>query len=284
MKEVAPFPLFTRLMMLLMVSFLCSTSFGECRDEKKKFWDFDQVRRVIVGGREVKNTGTDADLKSVVAKIRTKKNGGSFICSGTVIAPKVILTAAHCLFDKTNNKIDVSNVGLELDGKRFGAADYIVHEAFANDDTVIGALGYEIPNPKNDIALIFLEDPVPAVIEPAKVPVENFRSSADEPAELVGYGTITISDKESIGKLRVVDVYGDESIDKGTLTVWGDKNFCSGDSGGPALLREGDNLVVIGVMSSSSPNCDAVGNLSLVSQHGAWIKRQIEKVGGKVSI
>src|SRR5262249_17521993 len=105
--------------------------------------------------------GVPASDYPEAATIDFVKNGTGYICSGTIIAPKVVLTAGHCV------------VG--------GATSFLVHAG--NNVTLTtssAALDYtetqDVVNfSQHDVALVFLTDPItlPRYPSIASSPVAN---------------------------------------------------------------------------------------------------------------
>jgi protease YdgD len=103
-------------------------------------------------------TGVDAAAWEAVGRLDI---GGSGFCTGALIAPRLVLTAAHCLFDRTTRaRIDHGEVTF-LAGWRNGRAgayrkvrravvhpDYVFDEALSSDRV------------RNDLALLELERPI----------------------------------------------------------------------------------------------------------------------------
>lgn len=155
-------------------------------------------------------------------------------CTGTVIAPKYVLTAAHCV----GANGDLRSHSVHVDGikvVRFHVPDGAVEETERN-------------RWDHDVAV--LELATPTSITP--IPV-NFDAAALDDIDAirtVGFGRSgTNNDDSGVKRNGVARVtHGTNFID----TVPGTGGICYGDSGGPALADVGGRETIIGVTSHVS--------------------------------
>lgn len=196
--------------------------------------------------------GTDApDDAAVVALVarRTRCSGDplTLLCSGVLIAPDVVLTAAHCLDVFGPEGPYEIFLGTQLlpepgPGGRFvRVAKAVRHPAYVRETHA------------HDAALLRLATPV----QTPPMPLLESTSSALQPgvtARALGYGD-TKDAREPAGRRR-----------QGTLTVTevtpaafragpAPGMSCVGDSGGPVLVREGSREVLAGLTASGDVAC-----------------------------
>jgi len=220
------------------------------------------------------------------------------MCSSTLIAPDVVLLAAHCIdfeFMEQQYGVQLDNVEVgysrEADLSRFNglpgvewpddiafAWDSVTHPGWSMSGLQLGLAE------NDDIALLFLDEPI-FDIEPAVLPTaEEARSIAEGVAvDIVGWGQQTsdqtppagtVGIKHS-GRSEIVEVSAYE-IKVGELE--GDVRKCHGDSGGPTYMKIGGGDRLIGVTSHAYDltDCRETGGVDTrVDHYLAWIDEEM---------
>lgn len=211
---------------------------GEAPDDFK-------VAEKIVGGR----------LESGFPAVGALMTADGGLCTGTVIAPRWVLTAAHCLENGVSGAYFLLGNDVENPTRRIRVSSGKQHPQYDQ---------YEITN---DIALVKLASD--AGVAPMQR-VSSLQGQVGAQLNFVGFG-ITSGQGYDSGVKRSVTM-ALKNLEATTFS-YGEtrRNTCSGDSGGPAFLTVGGVPQVAGVTSYGDMSCRQYGVDTRVDVFRAWI-------------
>ena len=224
--------------------------------------------RAIVGGGA---PSADSVGRNVVTIVGSRGN----FCSGTMIAPNIALTAAHCVPSGASYKI------VEYDAQRTPQLRDITQVATHPQFNLQTMLAHRATA---DVALLRLANPVTAARQPPTVGAPLMPISAGGRFVVAGIGVSVRGDGKSGGVVRAANLVatgrpGNLQIRLVDPTGEGKREglgACTGDSGGPVFEDQQGRAVVIGVVSwSTGPNgtagCGGMTGVTPLSLYRDWV-------------
>lgn len=207
--------------------------------------------------------GTAETGSSGVVAVSITYEGVDGLCTGVLIAPRVVLTAAFCLDPDTTAAVptavsvfmgnDVSGAGTWT-----AASEWITHPTFDGHAE------------EGNLALILLEERA----VPAPVPLRATALGAAQvgsDVRVVGFGATSALGSGTEGVKRAI-ADSVRELDS-TLLFVGEsgRTACFGDSGAPVLMMDGGAEQVVGLVSYSDMNCSERTAATRVAPYAAWI-------------
>ena len=245
--------------------------------------------------------GWAATAEQIFATVEIRRTGASWgFCSGTLISPSLVVTAAHCaVIEPEPGAVRPADPGelIVVAGHLASwsvtsamlrpIAEIRVHEDYDHDFIMgrsrDGAGQGGIGSP-NDIALLFLAQPFEQIPSAPLLTSEHERELVrhGDVGFVAGYGVYDL-DEGLGGELyisdAIIDIIGQRELLTRRTDQLGDS--CYGDSGGPLYVptERGDFLVglVSRGRSDVKRDCGDGGVYTLVSSHLSWIAETAEE-------
>lgn len=188
-----------------------------------------QPSHAITGSRSAPSNGVAQSIVTVVA-------AGGGVCTGTMISPNIILTAAHCIAPGTANRvIDYSSKPPTL----IAPQQVAVHPSY-------NAQSIAAHRATADVALLHLSAPMPGK-SAALLGVPRIPFSSGSRFTVVGIGSTVAGSDSGVGTgsrgaarcHRQPGTLQVRLVDPQTQNKSAGMGACTGDSGAPAVRRSG---------------------------------------------
>jgi secreted trypsin-like serine protease len=235
-----------------------------------------KARLRIMGG----STVPLKEFPDCVAVGQVKAKKGDWQCTGTLIAPNVVVTACHCQECATHVHFgnDVSKKGTVI-----GVKQSVKHPGYAKSE-----------EERDDLMVLVLEKK--STIAPRRLADAKAIDAATD-GRAVGFGNVDATGSFGYGIKRMVDIPIASNACRGTVKgkgtdakIYGcNKNFelvagkpmmakdsCSGDSGGPFYIPNGKDWLLAGATSrattSAVATCGDGGIYIRLDKYREWIE------------
>lgn len=218
----------------------------------------------IIGGE----TAEPGEYPATGALVR----GLRFTCTATLIAPDVVVTAAHCLGgDGWGDFGFTLEIDLTKDVTNVVPAMITHQYPDFRESEVFPGMGK-----KNDIGVVILEEPILGVpIERIDGDDDPIDLSTGTELQLCGYGRDSWSIAKTAGRKRDADVVVDLANHWELQTLESGPQPCRGDSGGPVFAETQYGRRLVGIVSRAigdSHKCDSGAIYTRVAQYSDWIR------------
>jgi secreted trypsin-like serine protease len=234
--------------------------------------------QAIVGGGAL---STDGVARSVVTIVGSRGN----FCTGSLIAPKIVLTAAHCVQPGAEYRIVDNSSGQPVLQNVRGVA---IHPGFRMD----AMLAHRATA---DVALLQLEQAAKGKA-PATLGMPNIPIEVGGRFTIAGIGVTVRGDGKSGGTTRVAGLVASgkpgslqirlvDPVGQGTRDGLG---ACTGDSGAPVFEDKPNGPAIVGVVSwSTGPNgsagCGGMTGVTPLTLYRDWLLQTARQWGAGLS-
>lgn len=197
-------------------------------------------------------------------------------CSGTLIDDRTVLTAAHC-FDYGSDCQVIFGLHVDDPSARSITGKCKAMRPWRTTDEDGMLIGQQ------DIALVYLDRRAPEAYRPVPYLTLRDELKLGQATIVAGYGVNAYDVDGSRGILRFADEQIESFDDKFMTFSTNPSRNCSGDSGGPAYVRnQGGTLSLVGIVHGGvGYRCNSNGFYTDVRYFTDWIRKTRAELAGE---
>jgi len=221
---------------------------------------------LCVSARAIVGDAEQADWRIVRPALMVAGPLGT--CSGAVLGPDLVLTAAHCV--TTTAYVEVAGYGTGW----IGVSEIVQHPQFSPGAALL----------KADLALLKLYMPPPTGFVPALLGSRPVGSG--ERLIVVGYGLQDNGKRDNFARmatLTVTNQYDDKLglTDQDAMGERSTRGGCGGDSGGPVFAARGGAPFLVGIVTAGSW-CGGTTYVTPLTPYHSWITETARQLRSRI--
>ncbi len=235
-----------------------------------------QPSRAITGSRSAPSASIARSVVTIIGSRGT-------VCTGALIAPKIVLTAGHCVasgttyrvIDSTTQPPRLITAQKAIAHPQFSMQSMLAHRATA--DVALLQLPSTVPD-KSPATLGMPRIPIQPGARFTVAGVGATRSGGDDGVGTVRAAALAVTGNPGTLQIRLVD--------PATGNTRAGMGACTGDSGAPAFEDQNGSSVIVGVVSwSTGPNngdgCGGLTGLTPLTLYRGWILKTAREWGAQ---
>lgn len=223
----------------------------------------------IVGGAP---PADDANARAVVTLVGSRSN----FCSGALIAPDIVLSAAHCVAGDAAAEFRIVTYDAQRQPALLPVRRVATHPQF-------GAQAISAHRASADVALLQLAQPLTSKpVAMVGAPMQPLAAGA--PFRVVGIGVTVRGDGRSGGTTRSAALVATGKpgslqirlVDSASNNMRAGLGACTGDSGAPVFEDQNGRSVIVGVVSwstgaNNTAGCGGLTGVTPLMLYKDWI-------------